>query len=212
MKKLINSKGVGKVELMICLCAILVLLAIGIKSLSDNHSKGNISMFKKLGDSFAYEVSFYKDKNPTPDNVYYLDNLLDDNYDVELSNPTNASEECSRYETYVKIDGGNKKEVVLKCGSYLAVGVQDGSYSVYELSEWSEKSDGSLEEEVQVFYNYKKDGVEASENYMIQKEFLDFYNEKESKMIYYPEDASSENVELLSKTLYRSKKLIKKID
>lgn len=210
MKKLTN-KGIGKIELMACLCAILVLLAIGIKVLADNHSNSNLTMFKKLGDTFAYKVSIYKDMYPTVDNVYYLDHLLDDDYDIELTNPTNTTEQCSRYESYVKIEDG-KKSVVLKCGNYLAVGVQDNSYSVYELSAWQEAPIDDSSAESQTLYNYKKDGVEVSETYMLEKEFIDFYNEKELSSISSVNDVESENLELISKNLYRKKTLVKEID
>ena len=126
MKKL-TSKGIGKTELIVCLCAFLVLLAVGIKALVDNHNVGNLSRFKLLGDSFAYKVSIYKDMHPRTDNTYYLDLLLDDDYDIELNNPTNTSEKCSRYESYVKIENGIKN-VVLRCGNYLAIGIQDKAY------------------------------------------------------------------------------------
>jgi len=207
MKKLTNI-GIGRVELMVCLCAILVLLAVGIVYLSDSSAKGNLNMFKKVGDAFAYEVSIYKDQYPRADDKYYLDYLLDHGLPVEVNNPTNTGESCDRYQSYVEIDENGKKKVVMKCGIYYVEGMHENTYKVYEVTDWSEDSTKATETEV--LYNYMKDGKEASSVYMLENEFVDFYNENEGTSIFGAYEV--EEGKLLSKDLYRKKTFIKKID
>lgn len=209
IKKLTN-RGFGKVEVMVMLCALLVLLAFGVKSLSDNQESSNISMLKRQADNFAYKVGIYKDMYTRSDNIYYLDYLLDDSYAIDLTSPTDSSVKCSRYESFVKIVNSTK-EVTLKCGNYLAVGVEDGNYSIYELSDWMETPGENLNGEIKILYNYKKDGKEIGSSYMLENEFIDFYNSQENASASSLSEIKGEGIEVLSKGLYREKTFIKEI-
>lgn len=208
MKKQIRNAGFTKAEIIVMLCAILVLLAIGVKVLSDNQNTSNYSMLKRQAENFAYKVSVYKDMYPREDNTYYLDYLIDDKYAISLSNPFDKNDECDRYESFVKIENG-KKNITLKCGNYLAVGVLDGHYSIYELSEWQEEA---VSGEVSILYNYKKNGKVVIDRYMVDNEFVDFYNKQENANIYSIADIDDSDIELLTKTLYRERKLVKEFD
>lgn len=208
MKKQIRNAGFTKTEIIVMLCAILVLLAIGVKALSDNQNTSNYSMLRRQAENFAYKVSVYKDMYPREDNTYYLDYLIDDKYAISLSNPFDKNDECDRYESFVKIENG-KKNITLKCGNYLAVGVLDGHYYIYELSEWQEEA---VSGEVSILYNYKKNGKVVIDRYMVDNEFVDFYNKQENANIYSIADIDDSDIELLTKTLYRERKLVKEFD
>lgn len=204
MKRL-TERGFSKAEIIIGLCAILVLLAILIKALSDSSDDSNYSHFRRQADNFASRVAVYKDMYERRDNTYYLDYLLDDNYTIDVVNPFDKTTECDRYESYVKIFDG-KKEVNLKCGNYLAIGMEGGNYYIYEVSSWSKDA---VNGEFANLYNYKKNGVLVGEDYMLENEFIDFYNNKEKKSVNYIYEINDSSIEILIEGMYREKKLVK---
>jgi len=206
MKGLTN-KGFSKVEFMIGLCTILVLLAIGVKVLFSNNDNSRYSMLKRQAENFAYKVGIYKDKYPRSDQLYYLDYLLEDNYATDLANPFQKDTNCDRYESYVEITS-HKKLVSLKCDHYLAVGEEGGTYSIYELGDWQEQE---LDGEYRTLYNYQKNGVEMNDTYLLEKEFLATFNQKEKKKINELSEVEENEFTLVQKNFYRSKKLIKEI-
>ena len=204
MKKLTN-RGFGKVEIMAGLCTLIILMVVAMKVFSDNNSNSNYSMFKKQAEEFSYRVGIYKDMYSSMDNAYYLDDLLLSKYSINLQNPFNKSEDCDRYESYVVIKNG-KRQTNLKCGEYLAESDYDGNYYIYKLSSWQEsKVDG----ETKTLYNYSKNGVEMSDKYMLEKEFIAFYNKTENEEIYYIDDIDDDDIDILEKTMYRKKELVK---
>jgi len=204
MKKLTN-RGFGKVEIMAGLCTLLILVAIAMKVFSDNNSNSNFSMFKKQAEEFSYRAGIYKDMYPSVDNIYYLDDLLLSKYSIDLQNPFNKSQACDRYESYVVIKNG-KRQTNLKCGDYLAEGDYDGNYYIYRLSIWQEEK---IAGETKTLYNYSKNGVEMSDRYMLEKEFIDFYNKTEDEEIYHIDDIDNNDIDILEKTMYREKELVK---
>lgn len=209
MKKL-TSKGFGLLEVMVALCAILVVVAISVVLIIKNSESSNINMFKKLGDDFAYKVSIYKDRYPRLDNIYYLDYMLNDKIDIELKSPVD-SQECDRYESYVRIDEDGKKHVTMRCGNYFVTGKHEGEYEVYEISEWQNEFCNGCQQDI--LYNYKKDGVEVLEKYLTEKEFIREFNNREDIEIVSAGEVQLklENSELVNKMMYREKKLVKKV-
>ena len=207
MKNQISNHGFSKAEVMVVLCALLVFLAILIKSLSDNKDTNNYSMLKKQAENFIYKVSIYKDMYTRDDNVYYLDYLIDNDYAIDLSNPFDATDSCDRYESFVKIEG-SKKSVSLKCGHFLIEGVSDGEYTIYQLSDWTEEAANG---EFSILYNYRKNGEEVGDHYMLENEFIDFYNEKEDSHIVSLAEVSGDDIQLVTKSMYREKIEVKKI-
>ena len=86
--------------------------------------------------------------------------------------------------------------------------MHEKTYKIYEVTEWTE--DATKATETEVLYNYMKEGKEVSNVYMLENEFVDFYNENEGTSIFGADEVGEEN--LLSKDLYRRKTFIKKID
>ena len=152
MKKL-TKRGFGLIEIIVALCLILVVVALCVMLIMKNKESSNLNMFKKLGDDFAYKVSIYKDRAPRMDNTYYLDYMLKDEIDIELKSPV-TGEVCNRYESFVKIDeSSGKKSVTMRCGKHYVVGKHEGTYEVYEVSEWQEDFCNGCQPEL--LYNYK---------------------------------------------------------
>ncbi len=202
--KEVNDKGFSKAEIMIILAAILVFFAIGIKVLSGNNEKGKISAFKKQAGSFAYQISLYKDNYTNDEGLYYLDDVLKNNYKIDLTNPF-EDEACDRYESYV-LYSQIKNEVNLRCSGYLVSNVDTEEYTVYKVSEWSKEK---VKGENIILYNYKKNNKVVLDNYVSEKEFIETYNMNEKDKIYDVLEVSKENQELLADTFYRTKEEVK---
>lgn len=208
MKKL-NRSGFSKIEIIGVLCTIIILLAIGINYIIKTAEAGTFSTFIKLADRFAEQVSLYKDMYPNDENTYYLADLMNSRYKVDIINPFDKKDECNYYESFVVIDN-NTKKVSLKCGNYLAVGVEGKEYSIYELSDWT--GEIGYSGEYSELYTYKKDGVLVSDTYMLEKEFIAFYNKKENEKAFSIDDIKNrKNIEVVSAQLYREKKFVKSI-
>lgn len=209
MKKNIN--GFGKIEIIVVLTVVIVLIVFGVKVVF-NVTNNKYYVLKKEADSFLRQAIYAKDTYPRGDDVYYLYYLLNNDVDVKIRNPFNKNVQCDRYESYVKL--GSNKETVLKCSNYLIVSdnVND-TYVIYELGTWSEYNE-ELEQqdfESSLLYNYTKNGTVMC-NFAKENELLDCFLSNEKKEIYSIDDIDDEEneISLISKVFYRTKKIVKK--
>ena len=200
MRKIFNSKGFGKTEIIACLALLIVLLALGMKLFIDNSK--NYNALKVRANEFANAVARYKDQYPEANNRYSLGKVIKRGFIGELKNPMNASEYCDKYASYVEIEQSNNKKIYLTCGNYYVEAVQDKYYKVYEQSDWSEER---LE-------GYSKDGNKVLDEYVTEAALLTIFYENEGKRITKPIDLNSqEGYALLSKTVYRKFELVKEM-
>lgn len=204
-----NNKGFGKIEFMTIFGLIAVLIALGSKLAVDTGK--NYSGFKSIANNFLNAVSLYKDMYTKDSNMYYLGEVIEKGYITDLKNPIDTNSNCNRYESYVKIPTPSNKEVHLDCGIYLVEGTQKDGFQVYEVGKWKEtKEEG--DNDTDTLYNYKKDGVVIFDEYVPEKTFVEHYFKKNNIVIKSPFDLSENNdVELLSKNVYRTKKLVKEL-
>ena len=205
-KKNINKKGFSKAEFMIMLCALAILLAIGSKYALDNSK--NYSAFKSLANKFGSAVARYKDQVLIPKNEYFLYEV-EKNTDInELTSPFDKNVICDKYESSVILKEDDSKEIKLVCGDYVVEAIQSKSYKIYEVSEWTEESSEELNDG-DVLYNYKENGNLVLSEYMTSKAFVQYINSVKGLNIDSVNDIKSDNRELVSKIVYRSKKLVK---
>lgn len=207
-----DNGGFSKLEFIVILTVVIVLLVFGVKYVLDSTSGNNYSMYKKEADNFLRQVIYAKDLYPRVDDTYYLYYLLEKNADININNPFNKNEECDIYESFAKTDGS--KEVTLKCSNYL-INSKNDKYTVFELGEWMEYSSvlENTDFETRLLYNYSKDGREMCSKYMIENEFVNCFNSNEGTKVYGVNDVKEENgIKLLQKPLYRTKKVVKKVE
>ncbi len=208
MKKKPNGFGIS--QFIVGMTILVILLGFGAYYVVCEVGGPNYSMFKKEAESFAHQVVIHKEMVIRADNIYYLDYLLDKKVDVIVKNPF-GSDACNRYESYVKTENG--KETVLRCGEYLAH-ISNDVTTIYKVGDWLEKEDEKITSiESRLLYNYEKNGVVMSDKYMIENEFIDFYNEKEGTN-YYSVNAiqtANKGIKILSKTFHRLKEEVKVI-
>ncbi len=208
-QKKINKRGFSKMEFITMLGVLAILIAIGVKLVSDNSK--NYGGFKNLANNFAKDVAKYKDAYTRVDNTYYLYDLIQKGYSEELKNPINTSETCDKYDSYIVIESTNNKKVTLNCGNYFVEGTEQDGYKVYEVSEWHDtKQEGDTENNI--LYNYKKDGTIQLGEYVSSSAFIEWYYIKTNSLITSPSDVNnSAGTELVTKDVYRTKTLVKEI-
>jgi hypothetical protein len=182
-----------------------VLIAFGAKMAVD--TRGNYSTYKTLAASFMKAVASFKDKYTNDDNIYYLRELIDKGYSGELKNPDNPKEYCDKYESYVAVPSPNDKRVFLFCGDYVVEGTQYNGYKIYKVSEWQDTKSQSTNE-TSMIYNYKENGNPVFSEYYSEKTFIQKYFEKNQIVLNSPFELKED---LLKKTVYREKTLVKEL-
>lgn len=207
--KEINNKGFGKIEFMTILGLMAVLIAVGAKMAVD--SGKNYSAFKTTATNFLSSVAMYKDMYTKDSNIYYLHELIEKGYSSEIKNPMDSKTNCDKYESYVEVPSPNNKKIHLECGEYIVEGNQKDGFKVYEVGKWNDKKENG-DNDTNTLYNYKKDGVLAFDGYVPEKTFVQLYFDKNQSLIKSPFDLSEKDgIELLTKNVYRTKKLVKEL-
>ena len=210
MKKIINRKGFGNIEIITMLSLLIGLFAVGMRVVTDNIQ--NYSSFKTVANNFADAVAIYKDQFPTKNNVYYLNNVINKGFIDEIINPLNSTEECDKYESYVDVPEVSKKRVTLVCGNYYLEGTQNSSYNLYEIGKWSEKKLDNCNETTNIFNYTNKDGVVMIPEYVSQMAFIGKFYENEGVMLTSVYDVGKmDGYNLLIKDVYREKTFIKEL-
>lgn len=210
MKRIINKKGFGKVEVIAMLALLIGLFAIGMKVVADNSQ--NYSSFKTAANKFANAVAMYKDQYPTSNDVYYLNNVVKKGFLGEVKNPLNASEECDMYESYVEVPEINNKKVVMVCGNYYLEGTQNSSYNLYEIGKWNEEKLENCNETTNLYNYTNKDGAVMLPEYVSQMAFIGRFYENEGVMLSSIYDVDKmDGYKLLIKDVYREKTFIKEL-
>ncbi len=208
MKK-INNKGFGKVEFMTILGLLAILIAVGAKIAVDTGK--NYSAFKSTAKNFFDSVAMYKDMYTKDSNIYYLNEVIEKGYSAEIKNPMDSKTNCDKYESYVEVSSTNNKKIHLECGEYVVEGTQNDGLKVYEVGKWKDEK-GKDDNDTNTFYNYKKDGVSAFDEYVAERTFVQLYFDKNNSFIKSPFDLSEKDgVELLTKNVYRTKTLVKEL-
>lgn len=209
MKK--NNKGLVLPELLAILAFILLIIAFGGYNAFKGGDKRKYEVFVQNARDFGTKASTYKAELGKSYNEVYLIDLVDDCYIKAYKNPFSGGGDCDLYESKVVFSSNEEKKVTLKCGSYLidSQAWSSGNYKVYKVSDWQDKVGNSLEAETSRLYKYKKNGIEMLDNYVVTKKMVTTYNSQERKNIRNIEQITGENIEIISKIFYRTKKLVK---
>ena len=207
-KKKINKRGFSKAEFMIMLAGIAILIAIGSKLALDNSK--SYGSFKTVANNFANAVAKYKDKAIIQKDEYSLYETEKNGFIDDLKNPLNKNESCDKYESYVSVKDNSNKKVHLECGDYVVDAVQGSSYKVYEVSNWSETQEEGFNDG-DVIYNYKDNGNFVLDEFVPIKSLLALYENKTGTRVTSVNDIKSNGIEVISKMVYREKKLVKEV-
>lgn len=209
MKK--NNKGLVLPELLAILAFILLILAFAGYASFQNGDKRKYEVFAQNARDFGTKATTYRNERIKYYNEIYLIDLVNDHYIKSYKNPFSGGGECDLYESKVVFSSDGSKRVTLKCGDYLIDSQvwSSGNYKVYKVSNWDEQIGNSLEAETVRLYKYKKNGIDILNDYVVTKKLVTTYNQNEGKNVRNIEQISGENIEVVSKIFYRTKKLVK---
>lgn len=210
MKK--NSNGLVLRELLIVLAFFAVIFAFGAYVSFQGGDKRKYEVFVQNARDFATKVSSYRDEYiKYNEKEIYLNDIVSINYIKPFKNPFSGGGICDLYESKVVISNNSERYVTLKCGDYLidTQNVSSSNYKVYKVSEWREKIGDVTENESTKLYNYQKNGKVVLDNYVSLKELVVKYNENENKNIKEIRDINLEDYNVITKTFYRTKELVK---
>lgn len=209
--KVRNNKGLVLPELMAILAFFALIFAFGAYVSFQNLDKRKYEVFAQNARDFVTKSLTYSSEYGRYQEEYYLDELVSSRYIKAYNNPFSGGGKCSLYESKVVITDDDEKYVTLRCGDYLIDHQRflSGSYKVYKVSEWQEEIGDDLEAQTAKLYNYEKNGQLVLENYVVQKEFLALFNQNEEKNVKSIESIDLQNYNVITKTFYRTKKLVR---
>lgn len=205
-----NNNGLVLPELLAILAFILLIIAFAGYASFQNGDKRKYEVFAQNARDFGTKASTYRNERIKYFNEIYLIDMVDDHYIKSYKNPFGGGE-CDLYESKVVFSSNGEKHVTLKCGDYLVDSQvwSSGNYKVYKVSNWQEKVGDSLEAETVRLYKYQKNGTEMLTEYVVPKKLVITYNKNENKNIRTIDQISGENIEVIGKIFYRTKKLVK---
>jgi len=209
MKK--SNKGLVLPELLAVIAFIAIIFAFVAYVSFENGNKRKYEVFARNARDFATKVTTYRDEYIKYVKEIYLSELVEDNYIRGFKNPFSGGGNCDLYESKVVTISSSERYVTLRCGDYLIDSqlVSSNNYRVYKVSSWQDKIGDSLEAQTAKLYNYQKNGTNILEDYVFAKELVEKYNKNENENARTISDIDTSIVSVVSKTFYRTKKLVK---
>lgn len=209
--KMKNNRGLVLIELLTIIAFVAIIIAFVAYIALNEGNKRKYEVFAQNARDFATKVSTYRDEKIKYYKEIYLEDIVNDNYIKPFKNPFRGGGNCDLYESKVVTVTSSERYVTLKCGDYLidSQKVSSSNYKVYKVSAWQEEMGSSLEAETAKLYNYEKNGKQMLDKYVVLKEFLALYNQKENKNATSLEGINLKEINVVTKTFYRTKELVK---
>lgn len=200
-----NNRGFGKYEILTVIVLMLIIFCILSINMFGGVSKQKIETMKKSAISFTSAVTTNIDTFHYTEKVY-LQEVIDEKLIKPIKSPVGGGK-CSSADSYVELING-QPYVTLNCNNVL-IEKEDFSgknISVYKVSKWmEEKKKDDMEE--RILYNCKSNGKEMYDRYYEELYFVYEINKKYDTDYYFVSDIK--DCEVVSKTFYRTKELIK---
>jgi len=209
--KMKNNKGLVLPELMAIIAFIAIIFAFAAYVSFQNGDKRKYEVFAQNARDFATKVASYRDEYVRYYEEIYLEDIVAANYIKPFKNPFSGGGNCDLYESKVVTVSTSERYVTLRCGDYLIDSqlVSNSNYKVYKVSDWQEKIDVAEEAQSAKLYNYQKNGKIVLGEYVVEKELITLYNKNENKNIKSIDEIDLENYNVITKTFYRTKKLVR---
>jgi len=203
-----NNRGFGRFEVLTIIVLMLGLFAYLGYTILGGTSERKLSTMRDNAISFSKAVTVNISSFHNTENVY-LDEVIDEELLKKMKSPV-GSGYCSGSESIVELIDG-MPYVTLRCNDVLIektnFSSDKKSVDFYKVSDWSEtKKEDSSEE--RVLYNCKDNGKELFDEYYEELYFVYKVN-KEYDTSYYSADAVKNECEVITKTFYRTKELMK---
>ena len=209
--KMKNNKGLVLPELLAIIAFVAIIFGFAAYVSFQNGDKRKYEVFAQNARDFATKVASYRDEHVRYYDEIYLEDIVSANYIKPFKNPFSGGGNCDLYESKVVTISSSERYVTLRCGAYLidSQPVSSGNYKVYKVSEWKDEIGNDLEAETAKLYNYQKNGKIVLDEYVVEKELITLYNKNENKNIKSIDEIDSRNYSVITKTFYRTKKLVR---
>lgn len=201
-----NNKGFGKFEILTIVVFVFAILAYLLYLTLNGADSQKFTTMRENAVRLANTVTTnsYSFHNTE---VVYLQEVIDEKILDKIKSPF-SSNNCDASESKVEVIDG-QPHVTLKCDDYLIDKVPTNSYDkmkIYKVGKWElERKDESDDEKS--LYNCISGGREIYSNYTEELYMVSRINEENNTEYYFSTDAS-EVCEPVTKTFYRSKKLV----
>ena len=200
-----SNKGFGKFEVLTIMVVLLIIFCILSMNLFGGVSKQRIETMKKSATSFTSSVTTNIDTVHNTEKVY-LQEVIDEELIRPIKSPVGGGK-CSGADSYVELIDG-MPYVTLNCNNVLIEkeNFVNKDINVYKVSKWmSKKTKDDMEE--RILYNCKSNGKEIFDRYYEELYFVYEINKKYGTDYYFASNVK--DCEVVSKTFYRTKELIK---
>ena len=200
-----SNKGFGKFEVLTIMVVLLIIFCILSMNLFGGVSKQKIETMKKSATSFTSSVTTNIDTFHNTEKVY-LQEVIDEELIRPIKSPVGGGK-CSGADSYVELIDG-MPYVTLNCNNVLIEkeNFVNKDINVYKVSKWmSKKTKDDMEE--RILYSCKSNGKEIFDRYYEELYFVYEINKKYGTDYYFASDVK--DCEVVSKTFYRTKELIK---
>ena len=200
-----SNKGFGKFEVLTIMVVLLIIFCILSMNLFGGVSKQRIETMKKSATSFTSSVTTNIDTFHNTEKVY-LQEVIDEELIRPIKSPVGGGK-CSGADSYVELIDG-MPYVTLNCNNVLIEkeNFVNKDINVYKVSKWmSKKTKDDMEE--RILYNCKSNGKEIFDRYYEELDFVYGIKKKCGTDYYFASDVKE--CEVVSKTFYRTKELIK---
>lgn len=200
-----SNKGFGKFEVLTIMVVLLIIFCILSMNLFGGVSKQKIETMKKSATSFTSSVTTNIDTFHNTEKVY-LQEVIDEKLIRPIKSPVGGGK-CSGADSYVELIDG-MPYVTLNCNNVLIEkeNFVNKDINVYKVSKWmSKKTKDDMEE--RILYSCKSNGKEIFDRYYEELYFVYEINKKYGTDYYFASNVK--DCEVVSKTFYRTKELIK---
>ena len=200
-----SNKGFGKFEVLTIMVVLLIIFCILSMNLFGGVSKQRIETMKKSATSFTSSVTTNIDTFHNTEKVY-LQEVIDEELIRPIKSPVGGGK-CSGADSYVELIDG-MPYVTLNCNNVLIEkeNFVNKDINVYKVSKWmNKKTKDDMEE--RILYSCKSNGKEIFDRYYEELYFVYEINKKYGTDYYFASDVK--DCEVVSKTFYRTKELIK---
>jgi len=207
--KMRDNRGLVLPELMAIIAFIAIIFGVFAFIAFQNGDKRKFEVFVQNAKDFATKVSTYRDEFLRFEEEVYLEDVVSVNHIKPYGNPFGGGS-CNLYESKIVTKASGERYVTFRCGEYLidSQTVSSSNYKIYKVSDWKEKIENLEEAQSAKLYNYEKNGKLVLDDYVVLKELITLYNEKENQNIKTIDDIDLEKYNVVTKTFYRTKKLV----
>ncbi len=202
-----KNRGFSNFEFLTVCLVCLVLSWILFSMVIQSQEKERYRVF--LYDAQVLRVNAIRYQTLEDRETVYMKELVEDGFLTMMKNPFGGEDYCDVFESKVLFEKEAKK-VSLLCGSYLikSQSLEDNIF-IYQVSPWKEKKEGEGEVS-KTFYNYEVDGTKQYQQFLERDLFLKLFNQSHNTTYKTVLEIPS-SYKLVRKKLYRSEKLVKKL-